>query len=66
MLFTNANVCAFYFPYIHNFCFQGAGTDNKILIEILSSRTNKQIKELSAAYAEGEMEMIRHFDDKIF
>lgn len=31
---------------------KGAGTDNKILIEILSSRTNKQIKELSAAYAE--------------
>nr|AAH81392.1 Annexin A3a [Danio rerio] len=31
---------------------KGAGTDNNILIEILSSRTNKQIKELSAAYAE--------------
>uniref|UniRef100_A0A673FT46 Annexin n=1 Tax=Sinocyclocheilus rhinocerous TaxID=307959 RepID=A0A673FT46_9TELE len=30
----------------------GAGTDNNILIEILASRTNKQIKELSAAYAE--------------
>ncbi|KAK9974543.1 hypothetical protein ABG768_022632 [Culter alburnus] len=31
---------------------KGAGTDNSILIEILSSRTNKQIKELSAAYSE--------------
>uniref|UniRef100_A0A673FP54 Annexin n=1 Tax=Sinocyclocheilus rhinocerous TaxID=307959 RepID=A0A673FP54_9TELE len=31
---------------------KGAGTDNNILIEILASRTNKQIKELSAAYAE--------------
>uniref|UniRef100_A0A672MUJ4 Annexin n=1 Tax=Sinocyclocheilus grahami TaxID=75366 RepID=A0A672MUJ4_SINGR len=31
---------------------KGAGTDNSILIEILASRTNKQIKELSAAYAE--------------
>ncbi|XP_016416666.1 annexin A3-like [Sinocyclocheilus rhinocerous] len=31
---------------------KGAGTDINILIEILASRTNKQIKELSAAYAE--------------
>ncbi|KAK7173390.1 hypothetical protein R3I93_003269 [Phoxinus phoxinus] len=31
---------------------KGAGTDDSILIEILSSRTNKQIKELSAAYSE--------------
>ncbi|KAA0717290.1 Annexin A3 35-alpha calcimedin [Triplophysa tibetana] len=31
---------------------KGAGTDKKILIEILASRTNKQIKELSAAYAD--------------
>nr|AAH96968.1 Zgc:113858 [Danio rerio] len=31
---------------------KGAGTDDKILIEILASRTNKQIKELSAAFAE--------------
>uniref|UniRef100_A0A671LBB1 Annexin n=1 Tax=Sinocyclocheilus anshuiensis TaxID=1608454 RepID=A0A671LBB1_9TELE len=31
---------------------KGTGTDNSILIEILASRTNKQIKELSAAYAE--------------
>ncbi|KAK2911862.1 hypothetical protein QQF64_027727 [Cirrhinus molitorella] len=31
---------------------KGAGTNNRILIEILGSRTNKQIKELSAAYAE--------------
>ncbi|XP_048044124.1 annexin A3-like [Megalobrama amblycephala] len=31
---------------------KGAGTDNSILIEILSSRTNKQIKELSATYSE--------------
>uniref|UniRef100_A0A8C1NV37 Annexin n=1 Tax=Cyprinus carpio TaxID=7962 RepID=A0A8C1NV37_CYPCA len=30
----------------------GAGTDTNILIEILASRTNKQIKELSAVYAE--------------
>ncbi|XP_051534814.1 annexin A3-like [Myxocyprinus asiaticus] len=30
----------------------GAGTDNSILIEILSSRTNKQIKDLSAAVAD--------------
>ncbi len=38
--------------------FQGAGTDTNILIEILASRTNKQIKELSAAYAESEMRSI--------
>uniref|UniRef100_A0A8C1R8W3 Annexin n=1 Tax=Cyprinus carpio TaxID=7962 RepID=A0A8C1R8W3_CYPCA len=31
---------------------KGAGTDTNILIEILASRTNKQIKELSAVYAE--------------
>ncbi|XP_051551626.1 annexin A3a [Myxocyprinus asiaticus] len=31
---------------------KGAGTDNSILIEILSSRTNKQIKDLSAALAD--------------
>ncbi|XP_073717144.1 annexin A3a [Misgurnus anguillicaudatus] len=31
---------------------KGAGTDNSILIEILASRTNKQIRDLSAAYAE--------------
>ncbi|XP_016423803.1 annexin A3-like [Sinocyclocheilus rhinocerous] len=31
---------------------KGTGTDNSILIETLASRTNKQIKELSAAYAE--------------
>ncbi|XP_073695678.1 annexin A3-like [Garra rufa] len=31
---------------------KGAGTDKSILIEILASRTNKQIKELSAAFAE--------------
>ncbi|XP_067296212.1 annexin A3a [Pseudorasbora parva] len=31
---------------------KGAGTDEKLLIEILSSRTNKQIKEMSAAYSE--------------
>ncbi|XP_050965958.1 annexin A3a [Labeo rohita] len=31
---------------------KGAGTDKDILIEILASRTNKQIKELSAAFAE--------------
>ncbi|ROL55420.1 Annexin A3 [Anabarilius grahami] len=35
-----------------NKAMKGAGTDNSILIEILSSRTNKQIKELSAAYSE--------------
>ncbi|XP_056314266.1 annexin A3a isoform X2 [Danio aesculapii] len=37
--------------WLHN-AMKGAGTNNNILIEILSSRTNKQIKELSAAYAE--------------
>ncbi|XP_052411387.1 annexin A3-like [Carassius gibelio] len=31
---------------------KGAGTDTNVLIEILASRTNKQIKELSAAYSE--------------
>ncbi|XP_056601738.1 annexin A3-like [Triplophysa dalaica] len=31
---------------------KGAGTDKKILIEILGSRTNKQIKDLSAAHAD--------------
>ncbi|XP_016416669.1 annexin A3-like [Sinocyclocheilus rhinocerous] len=35
-----------------NKAIKGAGTDINILIEILASRTNKQIKELSAAYAE--------------
>ncbi|XP_050965959.1 annexin A3-like [Labeo rohita] len=35
-----------------NKAIKGAGTDKAILIEILASRTNKQIKELSAAYAE--------------
>uniref|UniRef100_A0A8C2I7H9 Annexin n=1 Tax=Cyprinus carpio TaxID=7962 RepID=A0A8C2I7H9_CYPCA len=38
-----------------NKAIKGAGTDTNILIEILASRTNKQIKEMSAAFAEGEM-----------
>uniref|UniRef100_A0A8C1R9M5 Annexin n=1 Tax=Cyprinus carpio TaxID=7962 RepID=A0A8C1R9M5_CYPCA len=56
---TLLNVCVFcvhIFPsfFILTFmqCFQGAGTDTNILIEILASRTNKQIKEMSAAFAE--------------
>lgn len=32
---------------------QGAGTDEKCLIEILASRTNQQIHELVAAYKDG-------------
>uniref|UniRef100_A0A8C2I7R1 Annexin n=1 Tax=Cyprinus carpio TaxID=7962 RepID=A0A8C2I7R1_CYPCA len=35
-----------------NKAIKGAGTDTNILIEILASRTNKQIKEMSAAFAE--------------
>ncbi|XP_043095641.1 annexin A3-like [Puntigrus tetrazona] len=35
-----------------NKAIKGAGTDTNVLIEILASRTNKQIKELSAAFAE--------------
>ncbi|XP_043095640.1 annexin A3-like [Puntigrus tetrazona] len=31
---------------------KGAGTDTNVLIEILASRTNKQIKELSAAFSD--------------
>lgn len=34
---------------------QGIGTDEKCLIEILASRTNKQIHQLVAAYKDGEM-----------
>lgn len=34
--------------------FQGIGTDEKCLIEILASRTNQQIHALVEAYKDGE------------
>ena len=34
----------------HNIVLQGLGTDEEILIEILCSRTNAQIKALTAEY----------------
>lgn len=35
-------------------CFQGVGTNEKCLIEVLASRNNTQIHEMAAAYKEGE------------
>lgn len=34
---------------------QGAGTDEACLIEILSSRSNAEIKEINRIYKQGEM-----------
>ena len=33
---------------------QGAGTDEKVLVEILASRTCQQIKDIVAAYRQGK------------
>lgn len=34
--------------------FQGAGTDEDILIEILTTRNNREIQAINAAYQEGK------------
>lgn len=38
------------------FSWQGAGTDEACLIEILSSRSNAEIKEISRIYKQGELQ----------
>lgn len=38
------------------FGFQGAGTDDEVLIEILASRTGEQLKEITKVYKKGELE----------
>lgn len=40
-------------------CFQGAGTDEACLIEILSSRNNAEIREITRIYKAGESEYHR-------
>lgn len=37
----------------HAALFQGAGTDEKVLIEIMATRNNQEIKAINEAYEEG-------------
>lgn len=46
-----------------DFCSQGAGTDDDVLIEILASRTGEQIKDIVKAYKKGEL-VICEWEDK--
>lgn len=47
---------------LFTFCdiLQGAGTDDKILIEILASRTPEQIKEIIKIYKKGNSFPLQH------
>lgn len=40
--------------FILVFGFQGAGTDDDVLIEILASRTGEQIKDIIKVYKKGD------------
>lgn len=40
--------------FFSSFSIQGLGTDEDTLIEILTSRTNKEIREINRVYREGK------------
>lgn len=39
---------------------QGAGTDEKVLIEILATRNNQELQAINQAYQEGEPKKKKH------
>lgn len=57
--FTTLCICealflSFYCIFNLILCFQGVGTNERCLIEVLASRNNKQIHEMVAAYKDGK------------
>ena len=42
------------FAFIFILCLQGAGTNERCLIEVLASRNNKQVHEMVEAYKDGK------------